>query len=141
MNRFLTFTLVLLAITGCIRKKQDPDPYTPDNTGGSGSTGGSGGSGGSASCIYRDEVTIRQYPYLSSQAKPGAEITFTAYAWASPDCRDNFTWDFGDGNHATTTSYDIIHIYQSAGQYEVKLTERDIYGNTKTDTKTTIIYQ
>jgi len=46
---------------------------------------------------------------------------------------DNYTWDFGDGSPADT-SMNVVHVFDSAGTYLVKLTATNISNNCTVDT-------
>lgn len=66
----------------------------------------------------KDEYPLNPYRDIT--------VTFNASACSDPDGTvANYTWNFGDGNNATTTNVTVTHIFASNGIYHVKLTVFD----------------
>ena len=70
--------------------------------------------------------------FTFSPSSPSADqdVTFDASASSSQVAStiSSYTWDFGDGHSATTSSPTIIYGYSASGTYTVKLTITDNHG-------------
>ncbi|MBV9413557.1 MAG: PKD domain-containing protein, partial [Solirubrobacterales bacterium] len=52
----------------------------------------------------------------------------------------NYSWDFGDGSTQNSTTKDpVVHTYTARGQYTVKLTITNAYGQTSSTTRTVTV--
>lgn len=82
-----------------------------------------------SSCKKDDETPAATDPIASFQFEVSAtnflEVTFTNYSQHAT----SYAWDFGDGE--TSTEKDPVHIYASAGSYDIVLVAKNDAGVTK----------
>jgi YVTN family beta-propeller protein len=93
------------------------------------------GSGSDGIAITPDEAP--QASFSASPAPAGSPTTFNATgSVASSSPIATYSWEFGDGSVAKSTSIPVItHVYATAGNYKVQLTETDEAG-----TSTTLVF-
>ncbi len=80
--------------------------------------------GGVTSDFINSQPTVCQPPYA---------ISFTQQSTGTGSTSFTYFWDFGDGN--TSTEANPVHLYQSPGNYTVKLATTSSLGCTDTMTK------
>ncbi|MDA8025925.1 MAG: PKD domain-containing protein [Actinomycetota bacterium] len=69
--------------------------------------------------------------FTTTLAAPGDATSFDASATAQPTSPiTQYSWDFGDGTNATTSTPTTTHIFKTPGQHQVTLTITDAAGNT-----------
>lgn len=86
--------------------------------------------GACADTIYNTIRTIDEQPDFTADQLAAckiATINFTATNIQTANL-SSYTWDFGDGNTATTASPTITHIYTTSGTYSVSLITTDLNG-------------
>jgi len=89
---------------------------------------------------YRYHIKCEMESLTASITASGILVTGgNAYLSSSVDTRDyndiQYTWDFGDGQTATTTSVGISHVYTTAGTFNVSLKKSHPEYGTATATK------
>lgn len=67
----------------------------------------------------------------------GKPITFTNNSTATPATLPTYLWDFKDGQ--TSDQYNIVHIFQNYGVYDIEMTITDYLGCKKTATKRLVV--
>jgi hypothetical protein len=94
----------------------------------------------SVSALY--EIEPMKYPIISATYKPlkpsvGEPTVFDASGSYDPLYTiASYTWTFGDGTNATTTSPITAHVYSQLGQYAATLKVTNTYGLTNITTMT-----
>jgi len=104
---------------------------------------------------YHDDYNLGRVLYKPFLMPPVANFTFSpntpyTYGTVAFDASAsfspygsiiNFTWNFDDGNVATTTSPVITHIYTTPGNYNVMLTITDEFGLTNSTSTTVTVLE
>ena len=90
---------------------------------------------------YRN-VTLDTTPPVAVAGQNQTVLVGTSVSFNGANSTDNnavavFLWDFGDGTNATGVT--ASHAYSAAGNYVVRLTVKDVAGNSATSSATVII--
>ncbi|MGE4444514.1 MAG: PKD domain-containing protein, partial [Candidatus Altimarinota bacterium] len=90
--------------------------------------------------IKQQKVTIQsilsvEFSSLPRVTQRGGTVRFNVTSQAAR----YFEWDFGDGTQKQTASNKIDHIFEKSGIFSVRLTVRDVDGNTNQTTKTVYV--
>lgn len=95
-------------------------------------------SGGCSDTVVKT-VTVKSLPSFDFTVSGGCENDSSHFVTAiSPTIVQTIHWDFGDG-YTDDVAFDVYHIYDNTGSYEVSLTITDTAGCTNTKIHTVIV--